>query len=83
MRYLDSIIYSMDMNLSKLQEMVKDREVWRATVHGVTKSGYALVTEQQQSLGHSHIILLVTFECGLIDRESALSYGGSSTDALE
>ena len=36
----------MDMNLSKLQEMVKDREVWRATVHGVTKSGYALVTEQ-------------------------------------
>ena len=32
-RWLDSIIDSMDMNLSKLQEMVKDREVWSATVH--------------------------------------------------
>ena len=32
------IIYSMDMNLSRLQEMMKDREAWRAAVHGVTKS---------------------------------------------
>ena len=32
------IIYSMDMRLSKLQEMMKDREAWRAIVHGVTKS---------------------------------------------
>ena len=38
MRRLDSITDSMDMNLSKLQEIVKDREAWRATVHGVTKS---------------------------------------------
>ena len=37
-RWLDSIIESMDMSLSKLQDMVKDRESWHAAVHAVIKS---------------------------------------------
>ena len=50
MRWLDGIMNSMDMRLSKLQEIVKDREVWHAVVHVVTKSWTQLGDDFQQKL---------------------------------
>ena len=64
MKWLDSISNSVDMNLSKLQKIVKDRGAWHAAVHGVTKSGTRdLATEQYNKVLSKYIpCLLSTLE---------------------
>ena len=48
MRWLDGITNSMDMNLSQLREIAKDKRTWSAAVHGSQRVGHNLTTEQQQ-----------------------------------
>ena len=55
MRWSDSVTNSMDMNLSKIREIVEDRGTWRAAIHGVTKSW--LFASGGQSIGVSASVL--------------------------
>ena len=59
MRWLDDITNSMDMNLSKLQEMVKDREAWRAAVHGAAKC-WTQLNNNQELLRVTNIFRILT-----------------------
>ena len=58
MRWLDGITDSMDVSLSKLQEIVKDREAWRAVVHGVAESRKQLRDSTTTSPPNSFIPLI-------------------------
>ena len=96
MRSLDSITDSMDMSLSKLQEMVKDREVWHAAVHGITKSQTQLCDWRTSGNPRRGVTLLNCvfkddsggctdrkLQGGLIDKGRGEEWGGAYSDVTE